>query len=77
LVRIDKLDGGDLLRAWRIESTDPNVFDSLFTIKNNKTASDVVYGINVNFNEEHTFLMAVTFTLKVKSRKVKPLLKPE
>ena len=77
LVRIDKLDGGDLLRAWRIESTDPNVFDSLSTIKNNKTASDVVYGINVNFNEEHTFLMAVTFTLKVKSRKVKPLLKPE
>ena len=40
----------------------------------NSTLQGYLMGDTVRY---HTFLMAVTFTLKVKSRKVKPLLKQE
>lgn len=77
LVRMDKLDGKDDQRLWRIDNADTNVFDNLLSIKNNKTSNGVTFGLNIAFEDMHTFLMSATFTLKVVSRKVKPLLKPE
>ena len=77
LVRIDKIDGKDAPGIWKIESEDASVFDESLTIKNNKTASGTVYGLNVQFSEPHTFFMSVTFTLHVISRDVKPILKSE
>ena len=77
LVRMDKLDGKDTQRLWRIDKEDSNIFDDLITIKNNVTHGGVSYGLSINFEDMHTFLLAATFTLKVVSRKVKPLLRPE
>ena len=77
LLRLDKLDGHNEQKIWKIESSDPNVFDSLLSIKNNKTISGIAYGLSLQFTDLHSFLMSATFTLKVNSRKVKPILKSE
>ena len=74
LLRMDKFDGETNTNMWRIDSNDSNIFDNLITIKNNKTTSGITYGLSVHFQAPHTFLMSATFTLKVKSRNVKPLL---
>ena len=37
----------------------------------------VTYGLNIKFAESHTFEIQVTFKIEIKSRKVRPLLKPE
>lgn len=76
-LRVDKLDGQEQKLIWEIDSKESNIVDELLVVKNNKTASQKVYGISVDLNGEHAFLMSVTFTLKVKSQRVKPLLKVE
>ena len=77
LVRLDKLDAKDNQRLWRIDNTDTNIIDTLLSIKNNKTVKGLTYGLNIAFEDMHTFIMAATFKIKIVSRKVKPLLKPE
>lgn len=74
LLRMDKLDGAPNTNMWRIDSNDTTIFDNLITIKNNKTTNGITYGLSVQFQAPHTFLMSSTFAIKVISRNVKPLL---
>lgn len=77
LVRLEKIDGKEQALLWRIYSSDDNIFDSLLTLKLNKTSNGTAYGINVSLNTEHTFQMSITFTIKIIDKTVKPILKPE
>lgn len=77
LLRLDKIDGEVANEAYKIESTDTNIIDELLSLSFNKTPNGVPYGLNVTFAEQHSFLCAATFTVKVLSRDVRPLVKPE
>ena len=77
LVRLEKLDSKEEAQLWRLDSSDNNIFDSLLSLKLNKTSNGTAYGINVAFDKEHTFQMSITFTIQIINKTVKPILKPE
>lgn len=77
LLRIDKLDGKEYMKVWRINSEDSNLVDELLTVKNLKNKDGVVYGAQIRFSEPHTFVMDAMFSMKIISRVVKPVLKAE
>ena len=77
LFRIDTLDGKTTTRAYKIENTDPIIFDNILTLSFNKTQKGVPYGLSVKFSDQRSFTCASTFTVKVLSRKVRPLVKSE
>jgi len=77
LFRIDTIDGKTISSAYKIENTDPNVFDNILTLSFNKTQKGVPYGLNVRFTDQRSFTCAATFTVKVLSRNVRPFVKPE
>lgn len=76
VVRLDKLDAHSHNKIWEIFNEETNVFDDIITLTNNKI-NGVTYGLNIKFAESHTFEIQVTFKIEIKSRKVRPLLKPE
>jgi hypothetical protein len=76
LVRLDKLDTKKQEKIWEINNGDTNVFDDIISLTNNKI-NGITYGLNIKFDEIHSFDIQVTFKMQIKSMKVKPLLKPE